>query len=159
MPSIFCATRDMFEDNSFGKDIAEGFSILFICWQIYHEAATTLFGSNTWIVSRNHWGLGEGSFNGIIWQAAGAGRMLSDFGTRASMVKKIVIDLDRTCSPQCSTHDTLGQPEHDWTDVECAIEMSRLLREISRHPDLDVDFVHPKDKAHYDFHPGSDPSQ
>jgi hypothetical protein len=95
----------------------------------------------------------------MMEQAADAARLLQEFGTGAAMVKKIDIDLDKTCSQRCLIHDISSRHEDKTHGVHFALQMRKLLARITRRPDLQVDFVHPKGKAHHDFHAGDDLTQ
>jgi hypothetical protein len=69
------------------------------------------------------------------------------------MIKRIAIDLDMSCPPDCWSHDLSGAPIPDgFVDVDHAVRMLDLPREISRSPDLQVEFVHPKNLTHYEFY-------
>jgi hypothetical protein len=95
-------------------------------------------------------------FNGMVMQGEHASWWLGGFGTYAKMIKKVVIDLDGTCSTNCSTHwHAQVDPGHKCFGIKFAVRVFDLWKQMLRHPDIEVVFVHPKAARHYNFH---DPS-
>jgi hypothetical protein len=149
-PSWWYATQGMLDNKKLQKILVAGLPLLSTCRQVYQEAASTLFSSNVWVVSRSLHEF-EHRRNGIMKQAAGAARLLREFRTGAAMIKKINIELDKTCSQRCLIHDTYSCPENDTHGVYFALQIRNLLAWITPRPDLQVEFVHPKGKTHQDF--------
>lgn len=73
--------------------------------------------------------------DGVIRQAPGAARMLSKFGTRGDMIRKVCIDLDKTCPYNSLPHMSSGVFDV-YTDVEHGLPMLGLLRGLRHHPNL-----------------------
>ena len=144
-----------FEDKELGREIAAFLPMLSTCRQIYQEAATTLFSNNIWIVSRDaasmsHWRLERGA----IEEARDAACMLQGFGSRKTMVRAVLLDLDTTCPVPCQIHGV--QPRNHlgrrFDEYEHTIEIWNLITEMEHTPDLRVEFVHDKCASFYDFH-------
>ncbi|KAF2826372.1 hypothetical protein CC86DRAFT_28531 [Ophiobolus disseminans] len=154
-PSSAYTPDNIFEDKVLLGYLSKCLPILSTCRQIYHEAASTFLSNNTWIISRYTGRDPVGKVDdGTVKQCNGAARWLYGLGTSAIMVKKIVIDFDKTCRRWCSEHGAhLSGLLNELNGVEGAIRMQFFLLEIWQRPYLEVEFVHPKTQAHYDFHP------
>jgi len=88
-------------------------------------------------------------------EATGAMRLLQDFGSRRVMVRNILLDVDMACSIPCNKHGVgpLLIPESKKYGPEHAVEMWSLAAAAANLPHLKVEFVHPKRRIHYNFHP------
>jgi hypothetical protein len=111
--------------------------------------------------SRSSFETTPSNHNGRLQQVDGSVRWLFELGVYGQMTKWLVIDLDKSCSVRCLSYHTSGpgDPDHMWSSVDCAISVLSLLKHIQQHLELEVEFVHPRGKAHRDFHPGTDPNQ
>ncbi|KAI4644648.1 uncharacterized protein J4E79_011085 [Alternaria viburni] len=145
------------EDQQLREDLATGLPLLSTCRQIYWEAGTILFSNNTWILSRGFaWMEYSMKENARIVETSGAAYLLQMFGTRKVMVKRILLDLDRTCPVPCPIHNPMHPLQNNggrFTGIERVMEVSNLMAEMAHIPDLKVEFVHPKRQAYHDLHP------
>ncbi|KAH7089763.1 hypothetical protein FB567DRAFT_619056 [Paraphoma chrysanthemicola] len=90
----------------------------------------------------------------MVSQLVGAARWLYSLDTRATFVRKVVVDLDKTCSTICPYHWCPNAPPvGDCHGYQHALRMLDLLRQLWRNPSLELGFVHSKGKAHADYHP------
>jgi hypothetical protein len=95
-------------DDEFAHDLHFGLPLLLVCRQIYHEAASVLYGDNTFIFSRalnrhdNSYNMFYADFDGEAYhQFAYASTWLSNIGSQFGMLKKVHIDVDAMCHCRC----------------------------------------------------------
>jgi hypothetical protein len=146
--------QGMFQNHLFREVLVSGFAILFICRQVYHEAATRMMAGNKWIIYK---GLCEPShnscFNGQVRQLAVAAVWLKKLGSRTTMLTKIAIDLDGNCPLEFAAQIPYGwRSLSPLKNLEGAIPVWNLLRMLKQNPSLDIDFVHPKEKTYSELH-------
>jgi len=120
-PSRRFGGQDMFEDKAVSENLAQCLPFSMTCRQIYHEGASSLISNNTWIISRSLAEVGW-DWYALMHQCDGAARWLGELGTLGNMVKKIVIDLDKTCAVGCHLH-MFSEPTRKLEGVDSAINV------------------------------------
>ncbi|KAI8933698.1 hypothetical protein NX059_009416 [Plenodomus lindquistii] len=111
----------MFRDGQdFRHTLHEGLGVLLTCRQVYHEAASVLYGLNVFVFSRVS-GLHDIDFEKYD-QLLHVSKWLSNIGSQANLLKKIVIDVDTMCPWNCrdSVIDYCLLPlvQHIWSNPE-----------------------------------------
>ncbi|KAF2032976.1 hypothetical protein EK21DRAFT_86706 [Setomelanomma holmii] len=89
------------EDHALDEEFQHGFagctSLLGTCRQIYHEAATVLYGTNEHLFSH----VLDQEYRGCYDQTNAALNRLRSIGSQSSMISTVVIDADARCPETC----------------------------------------------------------
>ncbi|KAF1955229.1 hypothetical protein CC80DRAFT_493169 [Byssothecium circinans] len=113
-----------------------------ICRQLYHETTSLFYGQSTFVITRlytcaNH-RLEED-------QAGLAAKWMSGLGSQVAMLKKVIIDLDRTCDWPCCAESSPGAG-----NFEHGVDVFGLLKLLWANSDaqIDIRFCHSRGPSH-----------
>lgn len=132
-------------------ELAYYLPVFLTCRKVYHEAASTLYTNNSFVITRTDI---EKCWYGHtrVEQAIVAGIWMQQLRSQIFMLPRITIGLDKICTPSCDT-TLLRFDEWDF-DLRTAMDIFPLIKILWTNPDLkiDVSIVHPKGEAHCRYH-------
>lgn len=134
-----CTQAKVGTSTEFAQDMHLGLPLLLTCRQIYHEAASLLYGHNEFIFSRTIHEHDRAPF--VMFpepeqysQFLYAPKWLDDLGTQAQFLRKVTIDIDATCPSDCRS-------TYQYAERIDLLPYAHFLWRRA-HPDYKVKFKH-----------------
>ncbi|EDU47680.1 hypothetical protein PtrSN002B_003116 [Pyrenophora tritici-repentis] len=124
--SIKAHTNDiehLVQEEDFRHGFGEGIALLRSCKQIYHEAASFLYGSNSFLFTNALNQLRSDLYN----PQKSADKWLTDIGSQYSMLSRVQIDADGFDSGDRAgdrNHDLLPVLKHVWANPKAKCELT-----------------------------------